>query len=122
METSSTGLQSLAATAFVQQTNTQPQEQLARSLRSERERDEATSTNDQVTLSGASRQLAARETERVVPQSEVTPTADKSEETDRVEQVRQNQVESQRNEQPVSRSVARALESYTQTEVFGQSN
>jgi hypothetical protein len=120
METSSAGLQSLAATAFVQQTNTQPQEQLARNLRSERERDEATSTNDQVTLSGASRQLAARETERVVPQSNVTASADKSEETDRVEQVRQNQVESQRNEQPVSRSVARALESYTQTEVFGQ--
>jgi hypothetical protein len=120
METSSAGLQSLAATAFVQQTSTQPQEQLARNLRSERERDEATSTNDQVTLSGASRQLAARETERVVPQSEVTATADKPEETDRIEQVRQNQVESQRNEQPVSRSVARALESYTQTEVFGQ--
>jgi len=118
MEASPAGLQSLAATAFVQQTNTQPQEQLARSLRSERERDEATSTNDQVTLSSASRQLAARETERVVPQSEVTPTADKSEETDRVEQVRQNQVESQRNEQPVSRSVARALESYAQPEVF----
>jgi len=114
MEPVSPGSQSVAATAFVQQANIQPQEQLARNLRSERERDEATSTNDQVTLSGASRQVAARETERVVPQSEVTATADKSEETDRVEQVRQNQIESQRNEQPVSRSVARALDNYTQ--------
>ena len=119
METSSAGLQSLAATSFVQQTNTQPQEQLARNLRSERERDEATSTNDQVTLSGASRQVAARETERVVPQSEVTATADKSDESDRVEQVRQNQIESQRNEQPVPRSVARALENYTQAASLG---
>ena len=119
METSSAGLQSLAATSFVQQTNTQPQEQLARNLRSERERDEATSTNDQVTLSGASRQVAARETERVVPQSEVKATADKPEETDRVERVRQNQIESQRNEQPVSRSVARALENYTQAASLG---
>jgi len=119
MEISSAGSQSLAATAVVPQTNTQPQEQLARTLRSERERDDATNTNDQVTLSGASRQVAARETERVVPQSEVTATADKSKETDRVEQVRQNQIESQRNEQPVSRSVARALETYTQAASLG---
>lgn len=114
MEISAAGSQSLAATAVVPQTNTQPQEQLARNLRSERERDEATVTNDQVTLSGASRQVAARETERVVSQSEVTAITDKSEEADRVEQVRQNQIESQRSEQPVSRSVARALDNYTQ--------
>ncbi len=119
MEISSTGSQSLATTAFVPQANTQPQEQLARSLRSVREREEATSANDQVTLSGASRQVTARETERVVPQSEVTATADSSAETDRVEQVRRNQLESQRNDQPVSRSVARALENYTQTASLG---
>jgi len=119
MEVSAAGSQLLAATAAVPQAITQPQEQLARNLRSVRERDEATRTNDQVTLSGASRQVTARETERVVPQSEVTATADKSNESDRVEQVRQNQVESQRNEQPVSRSVARALENYTQAASLG---
>ena len=119
MEVSAAGSQLLAATAAVPQAITQPQEQLARSLRSVRERDEATRTNDQVTLSGASRQVTARETERVVPQSEVTATADKSGESDRVEQVRQNQIESQRNEQPVSRSVARALENYTQAASLG---
>lgn len=114
MDISSVGSQSAVAAAVVPQSITQPQEQLARNLRSERERDEATRSNDQVTLSGASRQVAARETERVVPQAEVVAAADKSEETDRIEQVRQNQLEAQRNEQPVSRSVARALENYTQ--------
>jgi hypothetical protein len=49
----------------------------------------------------------------------VKATADKPEETDRVERVRQNQIESQRNEQPVSRSVARALENYTQAASLG---
>lgn len=119
MDVSLAGSQSVTPPVVVSQANTQPQEQLARNLRSERERDEATSPNDQVTLSGASRQVAARETERVVPQTEVTATADKSDETDRVEQVRQNQIESQRNEQPVSRSVARALENYTQAASLG---
>lgn len=114
MEISSVGSQSTIATAALPQAITQPQEQLARNLRSERARDEATSANDQVTLSGASRQVAARETERVVPQVEVTAAAEKSSEQDRVEQARQTQIEAQRNEQPVSRSVARALENYTQ--------
>jgi hypothetical protein len=92
----------------------QPQEQQARNLRSERERDEATRANDQVTLSGASRQVAARETERVVPQTEVSAAADKSNEKDNVEQARQIQIEARRNEQPVPQSVARALDAYTQ--------
>jgi hypothetical protein len=114
MEISSLGLQTSAAASIAPQATAQPQEQLARNLRSERERDDATSPNDQVTLSGASRQVAAREIERVVPQTEVTASADKSQETDRVEQARQNQLETQRDNQPVPRSVARALETYTQ--------
>jgi hypothetical protein len=96
----------------------QPQEQQALNLRSERERDEATRPDDQVTLSGASRQVAARETERVVPQAEVTEAADKSQEKDRVEQARQAQIEARQNERQVPRSVARALETYTQTAVL----
>jgi hypothetical protein len=114
MEISTVGLQSGVASSISPQTLAQPQEQVARNLRSDRERDDATRANDQVTLSGASRQVAARETERVVPQSEVAASADRSQQTDRVEQVRQNQIESQRDEQPVPRSVARALETYTQ--------
>lgn len=114
MEISSLGSQSVVAANLVTQTLAQPQEQLARNLRSERERDEATPSNDQVTLSGASRQVAARETERIVPQTEVASTADKSQERDRVEQARQTLIEDKRDEQPVPRSVARALETYTQ--------
>lgn len=114
MEISSVGPQSAVAAAALPQTITQPQEQQARNLRSERERDDATRANDQVTLSGASRQVAARETERVVPQAEVTAAAEKSKEQDRVEQARQNEIEARRNDQPVSRSVARALDNYTQ--------
>lgn len=114
MEIQSTSTQPGTASGFV----AQPQEQQARALRSERERDDATRANDQVTLSGASRQVATRETERVVPQAEVTETADKSQEKDRVEQVRQARVEARREEQPVPSSVARALETYTQTAVL----
>lgn len=114
MEISTVGLQSGATSSIAAQALGQPQEQLARNLRSDRERDDATRANDQVTLSGASRQVAARETERVVPQAEVAASSDRSQQTDRVEQIRQNRIESQRDEQPVPRSVARALETYTQ--------
>lgn len=115
MEISSVNSQSNVASALLAQGAVQPQEQQARNLRSERERDDATRPNDQVTLSGASRQVAARETERVVPQTEVAPTDAKAKETDRVEQARQTQIETQRNDRPVPSSVARALETYTQT-------
>jgi hypothetical protein len=119
MEISSIGLQSGAAATIAPQTLAQPQEQQARNLRSERERDDAIRPNDQVTLSGASRQVAARETERVLPQADVTASADKSQETDRVEQARQNRIDSQREDAPVPRSVARALETYTQAAALG---
>lgn len=119
MEISSLGLQTSAAASIAPQTVAQPQEQLARNLRSERERDDATRPNDQVTLSGASRQVAARETERVVPQTEVTASSDKSQETDRVEQARQSRIDAQREDPPVPRSVARALETYTQAAALG---
>lgn len=92
----------------------QPQEQQARNLRSERERDEATRANDQVTLSGASSQISSRETERVVPQAEVSASTDKSQEKDRVEQVRQAQIEARQDQNPAPRSVANALQAYTQ--------
>ena len=119
MEISSVGSQALSSSAIGPQSQAQPQEQLARNLRSEKERDDATRSNDQVTLSGASRQVAARESERVVPQTEVAASADKSQEQDRVQQVRQTQIESQQNAQPVPRSVARALETYTQAAALG---
>jgi len=119
MEISSIGSQAIAGSSVVSQSVTQPQEQLARNLRSERERDDATRSNDQVTLSGASRQVAARETERVVPQTEASAVSDKSQEQDRVQQVRQTQTETQQNSQPVPRSVARALETYTQAAALG---
>jgi hypothetical protein len=96
------------------QPTTQPQEQQARNLRSERERDEATRANDQVTLSGASSQISSRETGRVVPQTEVSAVTDKSQEKDRVEQVRQAQIEARQEQQPAPRSVANALQAYTQ--------
>jgi hypothetical protein len=114
MEISTVGLQSGLASSIAPQALAQPQEQAARNLRSERERDDATRANDQVTLSGASRQVAARETERVVAQGEVAAPSDNPQQTDRVEQARQTRVESERDEQPVPRSVARALETYTQ--------
>lgn len=95
----------------------QPQEQQARSLQSERERIDATKANDQVTLSGASRQVAARENTRVTPQAEASATTDKSQNQDRAEQARQTQIE-QRQDRSVSRSVARALDTYTQTAVL----
>ncbi len=118
MDIPSISTQTGVASTFATQQTVQPQEQQARNLRSERERDEATQANDQVTLSGASRQVAARETERVVPQAGVTEAAAKTQEKDRVEEARQAQVESRRNEQPVPRSVARALETYSQTSVL----
>jgi hypothetical protein len=114
MEIPSVSSQFGVTSTVVAQPIVQPQEQQARNLRSERERDEATRANDQVTLSGASRQVAARETERVVPQTEVSAAADKSNEKDNVEQARQIQIEARRNEQPVPQSVARALDAYTQ--------
>jgi len=106
------------ALPFPAQAGVPPQEQQARNQRSERERDDVARTNDQVTLSGASRQVAARENERVVPQTEVSASADKSQEKDRVEQARQAQIETQRNEQRVPHSVADALRTYTQTSVL----
>lgn len=114
MELPSVYSQPSVASAYAASSTVQPQEQQAINLRSERERDEATRPEDQVTLSGAARQVAAREGERVVPQTEVSAVADKSQERDRVEQARQVQIEAQRNERPVPRSVARALETYTQ--------
>lgn len=118
MEIQSTSTQPGAVSVFTAQTVAQPQEQQARALRSERERDDATRANDQVTLSGASRQVAARETGRVVPQTETSDIADKSQERDRVEQARQARIDSRREDQPVPSSVARALETYTQTAVL----
>jgi len=114
MEISSTGTPPSVASTFAAQPVAQPQEQQARNLRSERERDDAKRPNDQVTLSGASQEVANRENGRVLPQTEVSATTDKSQEKDRVEQLRQTQIEAQRNERPVPRSVARALETYTQ--------
>ena len=116
MEISSVGTasQSSIAAGVTAQTAVQPQEQQARNLRSERERDDATRANDQVTLSGASTQIASRETERVVPQTEVSASTDKSQEKDRAEQVRQAQTEARREQQPAPRSVANALQAYTQ--------
>jgi hypothetical protein len=118
MDVPSVSTQSSVAANYPVQQAAQPQEQQARSLRNERERENATQANYQVTLSGASQQPATRETERVVPQNEVSATSDKSQETDRVEQMRQAKIETQRNDQPVPRSVARALETYTQTSVL----
>jgi hypothetical protein len=110
----STTSQPSIAAGVAAQPAVQPQEQQARNLRSERERDDATRANDQVTLSAASSQITSRETERVVPQTEVTAATDKSQEKDRVEQVRQAQIESRREQQPAPRSVANALQAYTQ--------
>jgi len=100
----------------------QPQERQALNLRSERERDEATRPDDQVTLSGAARQVAARETDRVMPQTEVSSTTDKSQERDRVEQARQIQIEARREERPAPLSVTRALESYTRAAALSIGN
>ena len=123
MELQPVNSQLSVASAYAASSTVQPQEQQAINLRSERERDEATRPEDQVTLSGAARQVAARETERVVPQTEVSAATDKSQERDRVEQARQIQIEAQRNERPVPRSVARALETYTQASaLLGNSN
>lgn len=115
MDISSVNSQSSVASSLLAQSAVQPQELQARNLRSERERDDATRPNDQVTLSGASRQVSARETERVVPQTEVAPTDANAKEANRVEQARQAQIETQRSDRPVPSSVARALETYTQT-------
>jgi len=115
--------QNMAVAAFATQAATQPQEQQARNLRSERERDDATRANDQVTLSGAARQISTRETERVVPGSEVSSISNKPQTENRVEQVRQAQVESSRSDQPPARpSVVRALETYTQTAALSSGN
>jgi flagellar biosynthesis/type III secretory pathway protein FliH len=117
VNSSTSGVATLAAQPLVQ-----PQEQQARNLRTEQERDDATRPDDQVILSDAARQVVAVETDRVVPQTEVSAFADKSQEKDRVEEARQAQIESQRNERPVPRSVARALETYTQTSALSSGN
>lgn len=117
VNSSTSGVATLAAQPLVQ-----PQEQQARNLRTEQERDDATRPDDQVILSDAARQVVAVETDRVVPQTEVSASADKSQEKDRVEEARQAQIESQRNERPVPRSVARALETYTQTSALSSGN
>jgi hypothetical protein len=114
MEIPSVSSQLGVASTYGTSSTVQPQEQQAINLRSERERDEATRPDDQVTLSSAARQVAARETERVVPQTEVSSTAEKTQERDRFEHARQAQIEAQREERPAPLSVARALESYTQ--------
>lgn len=114
MEISSTGLQTSAVAGVSPQMIAQPQEQTARNLRNERERDDATRPNDQVTLSGASQEIAARESGRVAPKAEVVASGDKTQGTDRVDQARQQRVDAQRDGPPVPSSVARALENYTQ--------
>lgn len=120
--TSVTSQPSLGTQAFASQAAAQPQEQQARNQRVERERDDATRANDQVTLSGAARQVAASETERVVAKTEVNTVADRPEAENRIEQARQTQIESRREEQPTPRSVARALETYTQTAALSSGN
>jgi len=110
------------ASAYATSSAMQPQERQALNLRSERERDEATRPDDQVTLSGAARQVAARETDRVMPQTEVSSTTDKSQERDRVEQARQIQIEARREERPAPLSVTRALESYTRAAALSIGN
>ncbi len=114
MEISSLSSQSGAVASIIPQAVVQPQEQQARSLRSERVSEEGVRTNDQVTLSGASRQVAAVESERVLPQTEVPTVADQAEEGARAEQVGQARSDDRANEPPVPRSVARALETYSQ--------
>jgi hypothetical protein len=114
MEISSLGSQSGALASIIPQPVVQPQEQQARSLRDERTLQDAARTNDQVTLSGASRQATLVEGQRVSPQTEVPVVADQAQEGDRVEQVRQSLDESRTNDPPVPRSVARALETYSQ--------
>ena len=114
MEISSLNAQSGAVASIIPQALAQPQEQQARNLRSERESVESVRTNDQVTLSGASQQVAALGTERVLPQTEVPPAADQQTGSDRVEQARQARTESGQAEPPLSRSVVRALETYSQ--------
>jgi hypothetical protein len=124
MELSSVGSQSsMAVGSFASQAPVQqPQEQQARNVRSTRERDDATRANDQVTLSGAARQVSARETERVVPSTESSAISYKPQDENRVEQVRQAQSTSRENDTPAPRSVARALESYTQTAALSSGN
>jgi len=122
MEIPSVNSQFGVASAYATPSTMQPQEQQALNLRSERERDEATRPDDQVTLSGAARQVAARETERVMPQTEVSSTADKTQERDRVEQARQIQIEARREERAAPLSVARALESYTRAAALSIGN
>ncbi len=124
MELSSVGSQSsMAVGSFASQAPVQqPQEQQARNVRSTRERDDATRANDQVTLSGAARQVSARETERVVRSTESSAISYKPQDENRVEQVRQAQSTSRENDTPAPRSVARALESYTQTAALSSGN
>jgi hypothetical protein len=122
MEISLASSQSSLASPFVAQAVSQPQEQQARSLRNDREREDVTRANDQVTLSGAARQLATQATERVTARPEASPVADRPQSESRIEQTRQAQVESQSDNQQTSRSVARALESYTQTAALSSGN
>jgi hypothetical protein len=117
METSITGSPASVVSAYPAQATVQPQEQQSRTLQTERERETAAQVNDQVTLSSASTQNAANGNKQVVSQAEVSAAADKSQEKDRVEQVRQNQIETQR-QQPVPLSVAQALATYAQTSVL----
>jgi hypothetical protein len=117
MEIPSIGSQA-GLVSSVQSQPIQPQEQQARNLRSERERGDSSKANDQVTLSGASRQIAAQEDKRVTSQTEASAATDKSQNQDRVEQAKQTQIDNQKSEQSVPRSVARALDTYSQTAVL----
>jgi hypothetical protein len=117
MEISITGSPASVVSAYPAQAAVQPQEQQTRTLQTERDRQNTAQLNDQVTLSNASKQNAASENKQVTSQAEVSATADKSQEKDRVEQVRQNQIEAQR-QQPVPQSAAKALDVYTQISVL----
>ncbi len=114
MEISSISSQSGALASIIPQPVVQSQEQQARSLRDERALQDAARTNDQVTLSGASREATLVESQRVPPQTEVPAASDQARESDRGEQAQQSLAESRTNDVPVPRSVARALETYSQ--------
>jgi hypothetical protein len=122
MEISLASSQSSLAASLVAQAVSQPQEQQARSLRTDREREDVTRANDQVTLSSAARQVATQTTERVTARPEANPVGDRPESENRIEQTRQAQVESRQDDQQTPRSVARALETYTQTAALSSGN
>lgn len=122
MEISLASSQSSLAASLVAQAVSQPQEQQARSLRTDREREDVTRANDQVTLSSAARQVSTQATERVTARPEASPVADRPQSDNRLEQSRQAQVESRDDSQQTPRSVARALETYTQTAALSSGN